>query len=73
MGNLSDINPAGQGYLVTYPAGGALPGTASIADFPMQTRNTNNVVALNPSNGSFSIYAGGSATNTTFDVDGYIK
>lgn len=73
VGNLSDINPAGQGYLATFPAGGVLPGTASIANFPLQTRNTNNVVALNPSNGSFSIYAGGAATNTTYDASGYIN
>lgn len=73
VGNLSDINPAGQGYLVTFPAGGAVPGTASIANFPLQTRNTNNMVALNPSNESFSIYAGGAATNTTYDASAYIK
>lgn len=72
VGNLSDINPAGQGYIVTFPAGGTVPGTASEADFPLQTRNTNNMVALNPSNGSFSIYAGGSATNSTYDVSAWI-
>lgn len=73
VGNLSDINPTGQGYEVAYPAGGALPGTATIANFPQQTRDTNSVNALNPSNGAFSIYSGGAATNSTFDVTGYIS
>lgn len=72
IGNLADINPTGVGNLRTFPAGGVLPGTASINNYPNQTRSNTAVVALNPSNGGMSIESSGASTNATFDATGYI-
>jgi hypothetical protein len=72
FGQLSDINPSAQGYETVYPAGAAVPNTASIANYPGQVRENTAFAPLN-SSGQFSIASVGGTTNSTFDVSGYIS
>jgi hypothetical protein len=73
FGDLADIQPTSPGYLVAYPAGDAMPATASIANFPGQTRSTTAFAAVNPANGMVSVSSVGASTNFTFDATGYIS
>ncbi|MHB2024541.1 MAG: hypothetical protein ACYCO3_14650 [Mycobacteriales bacterium] len=72
IGTLSDIAPASVGYVVAYPAGTPTPATASLANYPGQTRIDDALVALSPT-GAMDIYAGGSSTNSTWDASAYIS
>jgi hypothetical protein len=73
FGDLADIQPTSPGYLVAYPAGDPMPGTASIANYPGQTRSTTAFAAVNPANGMVSVSSVGASTNFTFDATGYIS
>ena len=73
FGDLADIQPTSPGYLVAYPAGETMPGTANIANYPGQTRSTTVFAAVNPSNGQVSVSSVGAMTNFTFDATAYIN
>ena len=73
IGSLSDIQPTSTGYLVAYPGSTVMPGTASIANYPDQTRSTTAVAAVNPANGMVSVSSVGASTNFTFDATAYIQ
>lgn len=72
IGDLANIQPTSPGYLVTYPNGDVMPGTANIANYPGQTRSTTAFAAVNPSNGMVSVSSVGASTNFTFDATAYI-
>ena len=73
LGTLTDIQPTSPGYLVAYPGGETMPGTASIANFPGQTRSTAIAAAVNPANGQVSVSSVGASTNFTFDATAYVS
>jgi hypothetical protein len=73
FGDLADIQPTSPGYLVMYPNGDPMPGTANIANFPNQTRSTTAFAAVNPSNGQVSVSSVGAMTNFTFDASAYVN
>ena len=73
IGTLTDIQPTSSGYLVAYPGGETMPGTANIANYPGQTRSTTAFAAVNPSNGTVSVSSVGASTNVTFDAAAYVS
>ena len=73
VGSLADIQPSSPGYLVAYPGGETMPGTANIANFPGQTRSTTAFAAVNPANGMVTVSSVGATTNFTFDATAYIQ
>jgi hypothetical protein len=73
FGDLADIQPTSPGYLVAYPAGETMPGTANIANYPGQTRSTTAFAAVNPSNGQVSVSSVGAMTNFTFDATAFVS
>lgn len=72
IGTVSAIAPSGVGNIRTYPDGTPLPDTATIADYPGQTRIDDVLVALSPTTHSIDIYADGDSVGTTYDVSAYI-
>jgi hypothetical protein len=73
VGDLADIQPTSPGYLVAYPGGTTMPGTANIANYPGQTRSTSVLAAVNPANGMVSVSSVGASTTFTFDATAYIS
>jgi hypothetical protein len=73
--NITSVNPAGGGYIATFP-GNAFPlGTAVINFLPLTVRSNNAIIGLATDNtGTFGVQNGsGGTTNVVVDVVGYFN
>ena len=72
VANVAAVEPAGGGYLTTFPTGGARPDTSSVNFVPDQNRA--NLAFMTLSNaGQSSVFAFGAPTHVLIDVAGYFS
>jgi hypothetical protein len=73
--NVTVTQPTGQGHLVLFPAGGAIPDVSTINFRPGQTRANNAILSLG-AGGNLSVVSGQAPGNTVhviLDVNGYFQ